>query len=136
MSRTIYGNLTGRAAALEIRDQRDYIAMVQDQERRRIFTEQKKNERAELYAELSYLYGQTFVDWYDSDAVPQFAPASEHIKLMQSWVSDHGAGVLQARRAAIMHTFQTETLNATQLTELVDELAEIEIAIKKTGETS
>ena len=136
MSRTIYGNLTGRAAALEIRDQRDYIAMVQDQERRRIFTEQKKNERAELYAELSYLYGQTFVDWYDSDAVPQFAPASEHIKLMQSWVSDHGARVLQERRAAIMHTFQTETLNATQLTELADELAEIEIAIKKTGETS
>ena len=136
MSRTIYGNLTGRAAALEIRDQRDYIAMVQDQERRRIFTEQKKNERAELYAELSYLYGQTFVDWYNSDAVPQFAPASEHIKLMQSWVSDHGARVLQERRAAIMQAFQTQVLKPAQVIQLTEELAEIEVAIHKTGESS
>lgn len=136
MSRTAYGNLTGHAAAAELRDQRDYITMAQDRERTRILTEQKKNECAALYAEASYLYGKDFEDWYDSDAVPQFGPASERIELINQWIAQNGAGVLQTRRAAIMQAFQNQVLKPAQVIQLTEELAEIEVAIHKTGESS
>lgn len=46
------------------------------------------------------------------------------------------SGVLKARRAAIMQTFQNQVLKPAQVIQLTEELAEIEVAIHRTGESS
>lgn len=46
------------------------------------------------------------------------------------------AGALQGRRAAIMQAFQAQVLKPAQVIQLTEELAEIEVAIHRTGESS
>lgn len=134
MSRTINGKLTGRAAATELADQREYIWGLQEKERRRIYNEQKMQECTNLYAECAALYGQAFIDWYDSPAVPEYGQASERIKLIEAWITENAGEVLTARRESILAAMREEPISQETALELIDELAEIETAMQKSAD--
>ena len=88
MALTSNGFRVGRAGASDLADQREMIRDAQDEERRRLIRE----ECAELYSETRKKYGKMFEDWYDSDAVPEFGPASERIRLIKAWIAQQEAG--------------------------------------------
>lgn len=91
MALTLKGKRTGSAGASDLADQREMIYEAQEQERRRQYTEKMNAECKQLYTETFERFGKPFEDWYDSDAVPEFGPASERIRLIKEWIATQEA---------------------------------------------
>jgi len=77
---------TGAAAHYEKKEIRDEIEWQASQERKRKEAEAVAEEK-KLMGEVIDLYGDKFVDWYDSPAVPANGYAKDRIELIHAWVA-------------------------------------------------
>ena len=85
MARTPYGNLTGRAASTELREQREWIEQDRREEERRKLRE-REQEVIERCVELEGI--DNFSAWWDDDNnVPAFGKRRERIALVEARIA-------------------------------------------------
>lgn len=101
MARTIYGNLTGRAASIELREQRAEIEEAAKQARLRPLL----LEEEDLILHCIEIEGyRQFWKWYDSDAIPAYGPTKTRVETVRQHLVTitplHPSDALQARLAA------------------------------------
>lgn len=85
MARTLKNfKLTGKAASVELKEQREYIAEMQQAEIQR----QLKTEQDAVILQCIAIEGEfSFWSWFDGDSVPNFGPTRQRIDLIKARIS-------------------------------------------------